>query len=307
MLEGDYTKWNSNNGYVEGGRVQSDKMLDLLAVLAGQDRDKDEHEEEVEEPDQADQLSRDQANDEDDEYIERYLQEEEEVKVSNHGDEDADETCQKDQVHPIPLVSNHINSSNNLSALTPSINGNIACVTGESKGRDLESVGAGLDKSPSRDHQEPIESQQKQQECSEHEQGINNVSESTGVQGVGSVTKQVEEKIQEKARQIISLIKIRDFPQAFSHFSYRHTSRKMLVCDLQGVVTTTASPTVFEFTDPVIHYASMSQSLSRARAKRKFGRTDLGKKGINKFFKTHECNAVCYLLGLVEEEFMKRV
>merc|ERR1712203_573358 len=26
-----------------------------------------------------------------------------------------------------------------------------------------------------------------------------------------------------------------DIPQAFSHFTYRHTNRKCLVCDLQGV------------------------------------------------------------------------
>ena len=50
----------------------------------------------------------------------------------------------------------------------------------------------------------------------------------------------------------------RDIPQAFSCFTYRHTNRRMLVCDLQGVLDTSRSPTVFELTDPVIHYQSRS-------------------------------------------------
>ena len=85
------------------------------------------------------------------------------------------------------------------------------------------------------------------------------------------------------------------YVQAFSHFSYRNTRRKMLVCDLQGVQSSSAvgedRAGVFELTDPVIHYRSKSRS-------QVYGRTDLGKKGILKFFETHECNDVCRLLGL---------
>lgn len=45
-----------------------------------------------------------------------------------------------------------------------------------------------------------------------------------------------------------------DIPQAFSHFTYRFTKRRLLVCDLQGVLTQSASGQAsFEFTDPVIH------------------------------------------------------
>ncbi len=53
-------------------------------------------------------------------------------------------------------------------------------------------------------------------------------------------------------------IKTTEIPQAFSHFTYRHTHRRQLVCDLQGVLTTSCSPPLFELTDPVIHYKSLS-------------------------------------------------
>lgn len=87
------------------------------------------------------------------------------------------------------------------------------------------------------------------------------------------------------------------YSQAFSHFSYRNSSRKMLVCDLQGVQSRSSAGDeeragVFELTDPVIHYRSKSGR------RQVYGRTDLGKKGMHKFFKTHQCNDVCRLLGL---------
>ena len=65
-----------------------------------------------------------------------------------------------------------------------------------------------------------------------------------------------------------------DIPQVFSHFTHRYTKRKKMVCDLQGVLNKSASPPVFELTDPVIHYAS-----TRGR-KNVYGRTDR-KKGMN--------------------------
>lgn len=88
-----------------------------------------------------------------------------------------------------------------------------------------------------------------------------------------------------------------DYLQAFSHFSYWNSGRKMLVCDLQGVMTDGPFEDdnragVFELTDPVVHYKSQSGR------KQVFGRTDLGKKGMHRFFQTHDCNAVCRLLGL---------
>ncbi len=56
---------------------------------------------------------------------------------------------------------------------------------------------------------------------------------------------------------------LREIPQAFSLFTYRYTKRKMLVCDLQGVLDTSQSPPLFEFTDPVIHCSSRSGDCCR--------------------------------------------
>ena len=89
-------------------------------------------------------------------------------------------------------------------------------------------------------------------------------------------------------------VELLDFPQAFSHFSYIHTERKMLVCDLQGVLDESVWPPMYELTDPVIHYAS-----SGGRTK-VYGRTDRGKKGIADFFSSHKCNVLCRVLGLTE-------
>lgn len=92
--------------------------------------------------------------------------------------------------------------------------------------------------------------------------------------------------------------KAEDFLQAFSHFSYTSSARRMLVCDLQGVMTRTPSRDgdivagKFQLTDPVIHYRSSSGR------KQVYGKTDLGKKGAHRFFETHDCNDVCRLLGL---------
>lgn len=88
-----------------------------------------------------------------------------------------------------------------------------------------------------------------------------------------------------------------DYLQAFSHFSYWNSGRKMLVCDLQGVMCNNKDDDrtcagVFELTDPVIHYNSHSGR------KQVYGRTDLGKKGMHRFFETHDCNDVCRLVGL---------
>ncbi|CAE8653365.1 unnamed protein product [Polarella glacialis] len=82
-----------------------------------------------------------------------------------------------------------------------------------------------------------------------------------------------------------------DVPQAFSHFTYRHTNRKMLVCDLQGALDSSKYPPVFELTDPVIHYSSVT---GRAQV---YGRRDKGRAGINEFFSTHQCSELCRQLN----------
>jgi hypothetical protein len=71
-----------------------------------------------------------------------------------------------------------------------------------------------------------------------------------------------------------------DIAQAFSHWSWIQTERRLLVCDLQGVFKNDK----WLFTDPVIH-TSCSES--------RFGITDLKDRGINAFFRTHTCNRFC--------------
>jgi len=79
-----------------------------------------------------------------------------------------------------------------------------------------------------------------------------------------------------------------ELAQAFSHFTFMYSKRKFLVCDLQGVQES-GYPPVFVFTDPVIHCASATRGT--------YGRTDHGKEGHRKFFRTHKCNSLCDLLA----------
>jgi hypothetical protein len=86
-----------------------------------------------------------------------------------------------------------------------------------------------------------------------------------------------------------------DTPQAFSHFTFQHCRRRLMVVDLQGVLETTCSGAkTFRLTDPVIH--------RRKKSFRKwdFGRTNLGEKGMQAFFETHRCSDLCRALGLKE-------
>lgn len=83
-----------------------------------------------------------------------------------------------------------------------------------------------------------------------------------------------------------------DYLQAFTHFSYRFTNGKVMVCDLQGIYNVDSEPPTFELTDPAIHYAS------KQCREMVFGRTDKGKKGMQLFFNTHKCSAICKLMQL---------
>jgi len=76
-----------------------------------------------------------------------------------------------------------------------------------------------------------------------------------------------------------------DIPQAFSHWTYQYSQRTELICDLQGVF----NQVKFQLTDPAIHTTEETDY---------FGPTNLGKKGINSFYKTHKCNPLCKYLGL---------
>eukprot|EP00286_Rhodomonas_abbreviata_P017072 CAMPEP_0181325778 /NCGR_PEP_ID=MMETSP1101-20121128/21123_1 /TAXON_ID=46948 /ORGANISM="Rhodomonas abbreviata, Strain Caron Lab Isolate" /LENGTH=257 /DNA_ID=CAMNT_0023434141 /DNA_START=63 /DNA_END=832 /DNA_ORIENTATION=+ len=69
-------------------------------------------------------------------------------------------------------------------------------------------------------------------------------------------------------------------PQAFSHFTWEESKRKLLVCDIQGVEDL--------YTDPQIHSVDGEG----------FGTGNMGLPGIQKFFSTHRCNPVCRQLKL---------
>ena len=116
-----------------------------------------------------------------------------------------------------------------------------------------------------------------------------------GGMGLGAITEiddedeDSEEDDDDSGIDVEESISIEDIPQAFSHFTYRYTHRRFLVCDLQGVLSD--SPPMFELTDPVIHFRS------RHRRRGKFGRTDHGMDGIVDFFRTHECGPLCRMLN----------
>lgn len=83
-----------------------------------------------------------------------------------------------------------------------------------------------------------------------------------------------------------------DYLQAFTHFTYRYTYKKVMVCDLQGIFNTEMKPPRIELTDPAIHYAS-----TKGR-RMVYGRTDKGQSGMKAFFKTHKCTKICKYLQL---------
>jgi Alpha-kinase family len=66
--------------------------------------------------------------------------------------------------------------------------------------------------------------------------------------------------------------------QAFSHFAYRATWRKRLVCDLQGAFDQQSN--VLRLSDPVIHYYNNLETHRR----NVHGNTDRGRKGAALFF-----------------------
>lgn len=83
-----------------------------------------------------------------------------------------------------------------------------------------------------------------------------------------------------------------EYLQAFSHFTYLFTNKKLLVCDLQGIYNTDTVPPTFQLSDPAIHYKSSK------KREMVFGRTDKGKVGIDMFFKSHTCSRFCKFLQL---------
>ncbi|CAJ1446305.1 unnamed protein product [Effrenium voratum] len=72
--------------------------------------------------------------------------------------------------------------------------------------------------------------------------------------------------------------------QAFSHWTWWVTEAELLICDLQGVHSELDGVGCWKFTDPAIHCSAGRQ---------RFGQTDLGPRGINAFFRSHQCNKIC--------------
>lgn len=81
--------------------------------------------------------------------------------------------------------------------------------------------------------------------------------------------------------------------QSFSHFSYHWTRKKIVICDLQGVFD--AKKNQFCLTDPVLHYNNARNQDQSGKSGR-YGRTDMGQRGINSFLKSHKCNRLCGLV-----------
>ncbi len=73
--------------------------------------------------------------------------------------------------------------------------------------------------------------------------------------------------------------------QAFSHYTWVRSGKRMVICDIQGVKTGDR----FQLTDPVIHHLDIRHA---------YGGTNLGRKGIKMFFKTHCCNTICKRMRL---------
>jgi myosin-heavy-chain kinase len=78
--------------------------------------------------------------------------------------------------------------------------------------------------------------------------------------------------------------------QAFSHWTHESTNGDMIVVDLQGIVVNDNQ--TYLLTDPCIHSIDL----------KRFGRANLGKPGIKRFFQTHVCNIICHALQLKRHE-----
>lgn len=80
---------------------------------------------------------------------------------------------------------------------------------------------------------------------------------------------------------------------AFSHWTYWATKRYLMVVDLQGVKEEKSGEVRYILTDPAIHCNSL----------RRFGKTNLGREGMYKFFRTHYCNGICKAMALKFHRF----
>ncbi|KAI1696084.1 alpha-kinase family domain-containing protein [Ditylenchus destructor] len=78
---------------------------------------------------------------------------------------------------------------------------------------------------------------------------------------------------------------------AFSHWTYQISGGYLMVVDLQGIKSTDENGrTTLELTDPAIHCTDVLR----------FGRTNLSKEGMERFFARHKCNKFCQGMELEE-------
>ena len=75
-------------------------------------------------------------------------------------------------------------------------------------------------------------------------------------------------------------------PLALSHWSWQESNGTLLLCDIQGLL---GDGDTDVYTDPQLHSTPPHQMQ---------GRSDMRQGGIDKFFQTHTCNALCRQLGL---------
>lgn len=100
-----------------------------------------------------------------------------------------------------------------------------------------------------------------------------------------------EESVEGARRSFVRCFTASEVAQAFSHFTYWHSGRRRLVCDLQGALRHNC----LQLSDPVIHYHNPG---SRREGRRVHGKTDKGESGVGQFFETHRdfCGPLCRIM-----------
>ncbi|KAH9586492.1 MHCK/EF2 kinase [Trypanosoma melophagium] len=73
---------------------------------------------------------------------------------------------------------------------------------------------------------------------------------------------------------------VRWTPQAFSHFTYHASKKKLMIVDIQGVNDIYTDPQILTFDC------------------KGYGRGNLGREGMRLFIRSHKCNGVCEMIGI---------
>lgn len=84
-----------------------------------------------------------------------------------------------------------------------------------------------------------------------------------------------------------------DYLETFSHFTWERSRGRLMVVDLQGTAgkDKQSDRRLYCLTDPAIHNYYKGRDVQN-----RFGRTNLGRRGMKAFFQTHKCNDACRLL-----------